>query len=306
MLVALDTHRSFGRAARALGISQPALTRSLQTLEREIGARLFERGKSDCEPTMFGKVLLVRGRRMLSEMAEARREIVLLQGAEQGEFRIGAGSFVTQLWLGAAVGLLSVARPRLKVSTSEWPWHELEDALMASKVDVAVGEASELGDNPEIVIGRLPRRPGVFICRAGHPLTRRGRVGLDDISGFALAGPRLPRRIAAHLPPKATLGALAADGLSFQPSIVCETLAGIADVVENSDTLGIVPRALLGRLRQRSAVATLPFEPLWLRTEQGLMWRRDRMTHPALKAFRDAARRSEAVVMGRAASGARG
>ena len=83
------------------------------------------------------------------------------------------------------------------------------------------------------------------------------------------------------------------------------TSASQADVVENSDALGVVPRALLGRLRQRSSVATLPFEPSWLRTEQGLMWRRDRMAHPALKPFRDAARRSEAAVMGKTASGAR-
>src|SRR5262245_56767814 len=102
MIVAIDTHRNFNRAARALGISQPSLTRALQTLERELGVRLFERDKAECRPTEFGRIMLERGRRMLSEMAEARREIALLQGLETGEFRIGAASFVTQLWLGAA------------------------------------------------------------------------------------------------------------------------------------------------------------------------------------------------------------
>src|SRR5262245_8321023 len=94
MMVAIDTHRSFNRAARALGISQPSLTRALQVLESEVGVRLFERGKTDCEPTEFGRIMLNRGRRILSEMAEARREIALLQGLETGEFRIGAASYV--------------------------------------------------------------------------------------------------------------------------------------------------------------------------------------------------------------------
>jgi DNA-binding transcriptional LysR family regulator len=298
MLVALDTHRSFNRAARVLGISQPSLTRALQTLEKELGVRLFERGTADCAPTEFGKIMLIRGRRMLSEVAEARREIALLQGLEIGEFRIGAGSYATQLWLGAAIGQLNSAHPRLRVRSAEWLWYQLADALMAAEIDVAVGEASELAGNPEIVVSRLPRRAGVAFCRAGHPLSRRTSIGIADLTTFPLAGPRLPRRIAAHLPAESALGRLAADGLSFQPAILCETIVGIADLVENSDALGIAPRASLARLRQRPSLVVLPFEPSWLCTEQALMWRRDRMVHPALRAFREAARRCEAAVMG--------
>jgi len=301
MLVALDTHRSFNRAARSLGISQPALTRALQTLENEVGARLFERGKTDCTPTEFGAIMLARGRRILSEMAEARREIALLQGLEIGEFRIGAAAFVTQLWLGAAIGQLSAAHPRLKIRSAEHLWYHLADALMAAEIDVAVGEASELSGNPEIVVSRLPRRLGAVICRAGHPLAGKGTVEIADMAAFPLAGPRLPRRLAAHLPAQSALGGMTTDGLSFQPSILCETLVGIADLVENSAALGLVPRVSLGQLRQRSGVVALSFEAPWLCTEQALMWRRDRLAHPALKAFREAARRCEAGVMGKPA-----
>jgi DNA-binding transcriptional LysR family regulator len=301
MLVALDTHRSFNRAARSLGISQPALTRALQTLENEVGARLFERGKTDCAPTEFGMIMLARSRRILAEMAEARREIALLQGLEIGEFRIGAASFVTQLWLGAAIGQLSAAHPRLKIRSAEHLWYQLADALMAAEIDVAVGEASELAGNPEIVVSRLPRRLGAVICRTGHPLAGKGRVEIADLAAFPLAGPRLPRRLAAHLPAQSALGSVAANGLSFQPSILCETIVGIADLVENSDAVGVVPRVFLGRVRHRSGVVALPFEAPWLCTEQALMWRRDRLAHPALKAFREAARRCEAAVMGKPA-----
>jgi DNA-binding transcriptional LysR family regulator len=305
MIVAIDTHRSFNRAARALGISQPSLTRALQVLEGEVGVRLFERGKADCAPTEFGRIMLHRSRRILSEMAEARREIALLQGLETGEFRIGAAAYVTQLWLGAAIGQLSAAHPRLRVRSTERLWYQLADALMASEIDVAVGEASELAGHPEIVVGRLPRRPGAVICRAGHPLTELAVLGIGDIAAFPLAGPLIPRRIAVHLPPASALGSLAPNGLSFQPSILCESLVGIGDLVETSDALGIVPRAATLKLQKRKGLAVLPFEAPWLCTEQALMWRRDRMPHPALKTFRDAARRSEAAAMnGKPANGA--
>lgn len=297
MIVAIDTHRSFHRAARALGISQPSLTRALQVLESELGVRLFERGKADCEPTEFGRVMLNRSRRILTEMAEAKREIALLQGLEVGEFRIGAGSYVTQLWLGLAIGQLSAAHPRLKVHSSERPWYRLADALTASEIDVAVGEASELSENPDVVVSRLPRRPGGFLCRAGHPLLEKPRPTIDDIAAFPLAAPVLPRRIAGHFPANSALGSLVNGGLSFQPAILCESLVGIGDLVEFSDALGIVPFAAVERMQKRPGIAVVSFEAPWLYTEQALMWRRDRMPHPALKAFRDAARLCESAAM---------
>jgi DNA-binding transcriptional LysR family regulator len=297
MIVAIDTHRSFHRAARDLGISQPSLTRALQVLESELGVRLFERGKSDCEPTEYGRVMLGRSRRILIEIAEAKREIALLQGLEVGEFRIGAGSYATQLWLGVAMGQLSAAHPRLKVRSTERPWYQLADALMAFEVDVAVGEASELDQTPEIVVSRLPRRPGVFLCRAGHSLLDIARLKIEDIAKFPLAGPILPRRIAAHFPARSDLGSLIKNGLSFQPAILCESLIGIGDIVESSDALGMLPVAAVSRMQKRPGIAVLSFEAPWLCTEQAVMWRRDRMPHPALKTFRDAARRCEAATV---------
>lgn len=298
MIVAIDQHRNFGRAARALGISQPSLTRALQVLEAELGVRLFERDKTECQPTEFGRIMLMRGRRILSELEEAKREIALLQGLETGEFRIGAAAYVTQLWLGAAIGQLLAVHPKLKVRSSERLWYQLADALMASEIDIAVGEASEIGGHPDIVVGRLPRRPGVIICRAGHPLARRNDLEIGHLADYPLAGPLLPRRIAVHLPAASALGSLAANGLAFQPAIFCESLVGIGDLVETSDALGMVPRAAFAKAEKRRGLAVLPIEVPWLVTEQALMWRRDRMAHPALKTFRDAARRTEAAAMG--------
>lgn len=295
MIVAIDAHRSFHRAARELGISQPSLTRALQVLEGELGVRLFERGKSDCEPTEYGRVMLGRSRRILTEMAEAKREIALLQDLEVGELRIGAASYVTQLWLGVAMGQLSAAHPRLKVHSTERPWYQLADALMAAEIDIAVGEASELDETPEIVVSRLPRRPGVFLCRAGHPLLDIALPSIDDIARFALAAPILPRRIAAHFPAMSALGSRAVGGLSFQPAILCESLIGIGDIVESSDALGMLPIAAVVRMQERRGISVLPFQAPWMCTEQALMWRRDRMPHPALKTFRDVARRCEAA-----------
>jgi DNA-binding transcriptional LysR family regulator len=78
IIQALATHRHFGRAARALGISQPSLTRSLKELESRLGVALFDR--NGVEPTVFGEMALRYGQPVLANAAELMREIDLARG----------------------------------------------------------------------------------------------------------------------------------------------------------------------------------------------------------------------------------
>ncbi|MCW5737148.1 MAG: LysR family transcriptional regulator [Enhydrobacter sp.] len=298
MAIAIDTHRSFHRAARALGISQPSLTRALQVLEEEMGARLFERGKNECEPTTFGQIVLTHARRIVSEIAETRREIALLQQLDIGSFSIGTGSAGVQHWVASAIGELCATYPNLKVLTSEHLWHQLPDMLMASEIDVAVGEATGLEGNPDIVVARLPRRPGAVVCRAGHPLTRLAKVGIEDLERYRLVGPHLARRFGLSFSPGSALGEMSEDSKYFVPAIVCASWPAIREIVARSDAIAFRARAVLTLPENRGSLSVLSFEAPWFMTELAIMWRRDRMQHPALKAFRDIARRNEALLMG--------
>jgi DNA-binding transcriptional LysR family regulator len=295
MAIAIDTHRSFHRAARALGVSQPSLTRALQVLEEEMGARLFERGKSDCKPTTFGEIVLTHARRIMSEVAETKREIALLQQLQIGEFSVGTESSGIQHWIASAIGELCAAHPQLKLLTSEHPCHQLQDVLMASEIDVAVGEAIGLDGNPDIVVSRLPRRPGGVVCRGDHPLTRLGHVGIEDLQRYRLVGPLMPRRLGMHFSPASTFGTMSGDSRYFVPAVVCPDWNAIREVVGRSDAVAFRARAQLQRPENLGDLVILPFEPSWLVTEFAIMWRRDRMQHPALKAFRNAVRCSEAL-----------
>ena len=83
-LLALDRHRNFARAAEELGLTQPALTRSLQMLERIIGARLFDRDRSHVEPTAVGARLIAHARPLLDQAHEVEQDIRQLLGVEVG------------------------------------------------------------------------------------------------------------------------------------------------------------------------------------------------------------------------------
>jgi len=79
---ALKTHGNFRRAAAALNMSQPALSRSIKKLEKSLGVKLFDRQPGGIMPTAYGEVLLNRAETILNETEAMQRDITILQGFE--------------------------------------------------------------------------------------------------------------------------------------------------------------------------------------------------------------------------------
>jgi DNA-binding transcriptional LysR family regulator len=136
------------------------------------------------------------------------------------------------------------------------------------------------------------------VCRAGHPLTRLAKVGIEDLERYRLVGPHLARRFGLSFSPRSALGEMSEDSKYFVPAIVCASWPAIREIVARSDAIAFRARAVLTLPENRGSLSVLSFEAPWFMTELAIMWRRDRMQHPALKAFRDIARRNEALLMG--------
>ncbi|QOT73384.1 LysR family transcriptional regulator [Sphingobium fuliginis] len=77
-IVALSQERHFGPAADRLGVTQSALTRSIQAAEAEIGLRLFDRGRDGVYPTRAGEALLADAVPLLRQMENLERNMALL------------------------------------------------------------------------------------------------------------------------------------------------------------------------------------------------------------------------------------
>jgi DNA-binding transcriptional LysR family regulator len=88
----LTRHRNFARAAEALHLTQPALSRSIAGLEAALGEKLFDRTRQGVAPTSFGQMLLARAQALVDDAAELERDFTLLRGLQIGELRVGAGA----------------------------------------------------------------------------------------------------------------------------------------------------------------------------------------------------------------------
>src|ERR1700693_4979023 len=88
--LAVAEHRNFVRAAHAIHMSQPSLSRNIQEIERRVGTKLFERGAGDVVPTDAGNIFLKQAREVVAQSADLDREMDLLKGLEKGELNIGS------------------------------------------------------------------------------------------------------------------------------------------------------------------------------------------------------------------------
>src|SRR3954466_14453818 len=108
-LVTVAKFASFGRAAESLNLTQPALSKSIRSLEKSLGVRLFERSAFGVRPTIYGEKLVEYAKMMLSLTSEAEAEIGAMQGARRGTLHVGAVTSVIRDLLPKALGRFLLA-----------------------------------------------------------------------------------------------------------------------------------------------------------------------------------------------------
>lgn len=284
--LAVAAHGSFARAARALSISQPALSRQIAGLEAELGIALFDRHRTGTVPTVFGRLVLDRATTLLGDLSELEREVGLLRGLEAGSLHVGAGIYPAFLSVGIATGRLKARHPGLRIQIMTGDWRSIVHGLRARELDLAVLEVSLIAGDRRLVVEPLPPHVGTFFCRAGHPLAAMHAPTIKQVFSYPLAAPRLPAR--AVVPLRSLLegqGEFDSDAEEYVPPIKVDTIRLAVNVVLSSDAISVAPlSAIRAELAEGTLVALPPSLP-WLRTNYGLIHPADRSLSPAAEAF---------------------
>ncbi|MGW8945701.1 MULTISPECIES: LysR family transcriptional regulator [Streptomyces] len=186
-LCAIADTGSVRRAARELGVSQPALTTQLRRIEQSLGAELFHRGRDGCRPTLLGRTVLSRARTVVDSMAvlveEARAEAAAL-GRPGPRLRVGStASRIVGDWLRRLRGRMPETDITLQVDVSATV---LLRSLRAGRLDLAFVhevEGSPLRVPDGLVQHTLLEREPQFISLApDHPAAARPVVDLADLA----------------------------------------------------------------------------------------------------------------------------
>lgn len=283
--VTLAKHRNFARAAAALDMSQPALSRSISGLEAELGVQLFTRGARGAEPTPFGERFLLRAALLLREAGELEREVRLIQGAETGSLRVGAGPYPAELCVAPALGRLSVRHPRLQIDFGIGNWRSLVDGLLQSRLDIAIVELSIAENEARLHTESLPSHRAVFFCRAGHPLCKERAPGIERVFSFPFVCTSLPPRVARTFYQLARSGAIDAETGDYVPPLKVDNVALAKSIAMSSEAIGMAPRVLIEPEIAAARLVVLGVDAPWLHTNYGFAWLRGRSLTPAAHEF---------------------
>lgn len=154
-------HGTFTAAARQAHVTQPALTASIQRLEAQLEARLFDRGREGATLTAAGEALLPRARAALAAVEEGKRAVAEVMGLTVGRVRIGAGATVCTYYLPRLLARFRSRHGGVRIHVREANQDDLLDALEAGDLDLAIlariAGADLLGGSRSGLRGQLTR-----------------------------------------------------------------------------------------------------------------------------------------------------
>lgn len=170
-------HRSFSRAAEALFLTQPSVTARIQSLERELGERLFERTGRSVMLTDAGRAFISHAQRALTAVQEGTDAIEAVRHGEVGSIRIGASSSIATYVLPAILKHFRESRPRVHVHLSTGTTEDIVERLLAGEIHVAV---TRLTQHPEVESLHLYNDDLALVVAPGHPFIKKGRVTVAE------------------------------------------------------------------------------------------------------------------------------
>ena len=243
-LTALAEQGSFSRAAECLHLTQSALSRSLQTLEDELGARLIDRAGKRSTLTPLGEAVLARARRITLEAAEIQRSAELLRQGEAGNIRVGLGSGPGALLMTPLLTHVAAHYPQVRVAIARSSTELQVAQLRQRELDALVVDARRISYASDLVIEPLTELRGGFVSRAGHPLAQLASVSFAQLMAYPVAttplSDEVARMLVAHYGPGADPARMAA--------LVCEDVGSLLDAVAETDAvfLGVIAAARSG------------------------------------------------------------
>jgi len=178
--IAVVDHGSFSEAARATGLSQPAVTMQIQGLESDLGATLLERRYRKVELTEAGRALLPFARRVMAELDEARTEIERLSDSVGGHLELAVSTTPGQYILPRLLGSFLRAYPEVSVSLRVYDSADVVARVEAGEAQLGMTGARIPGARVEYE--EMGTDQLLMICPPDDPMAGRASVPLAEVA----------------------------------------------------------------------------------------------------------------------------
>lgn len=294
--LALAAHGSFARAAAALHMSQPALSRSIQLLEQQIGSALFLRSATGVVPTDIGRLLVQRSRQVVQLAEDLDQEVLSNRTLQSGQLSVGAGPYPLESIVTPALERFIAAHPGVSARIQVRDWDEMVPRLRARELDFFVAEISTLAYEPDLQVEPMAEHPLYFVGRHAHPLMGRDKVGAAETFDYPFIAPaRIPPRL---LEPMLQARRKVAGRRPLRhafPALECNAVAAVKRIVESSDAVTALTLSCLAAELKQRRLALLGTQA-WLSVRYGLVSLKGHPMSSAALRFRELVVQAEAGV----------
>lgn len=292
--LAVMEHGNVLRASAAIHLSQPALSKSIQNLESELGVPLLTRGPRGVTPTIYGEVLLRHARLLHNQGEQAVAEIRALQAGSAGHLRLGVANFAIT-FLPRVLAQLLASTPGLSFEIVDGTYEDLTALIRQGALDAAVSGFPPLHQADDLVHQKLVAEEFLVVCRKTHPV-----LTLDGVTPRDLA--RYPWILADH--PRAVIELVelvfrGAGATPPRPRIGSGSMTFLKAVLLEGDFLTVLPRGLVAEELEAGTLVTLPFAGRSTPTIEGIIYRAEAVHPPALYVLIDAIKAEHAAIQGR-------
>jgi DNA-binding transcriptional LysR family regulator len=261
-------HRSVGKAAEHLHVTQPALSKSIRRLEDMLAIKLFERGPQGMTPTSMGVALAERARFISLEVQNLIQELDDLRGLHRGSVAVGCGPSVAGEILALATRRTISRYPELHVTVVEGMQETLLPGLRRGQIDFMIGTGATHDDLEREL---LFEDEVAVTARIDHPLTKARKSSLAALAEYDWVLANETDSLRQHLVDVFRK----ADQRPPEPKAISGSAQFIKSLLINSDFLAYLPRILV-RAEERAGVLKALSIPKLTWTRDVYVWRRAR------------------------------
>jgi DNA-binding transcriptional LysR family regulator len=271
---------SLGDAAKRLNISQPALSKSIQSLEQTIGGPLFVRSARGMIPTAVARAIELRVRIISAEVDRVQIEIREIREAGRGQIAIGAGPSFAQAVLPRAIGRLLQSSPNVEVVVIDGFIDSLIPAVRSGEIEFALltltSQIHEANIDTEVLV---PRDRTVVVAGPQNPMASRRSVSIKDIWPGPWVLAREPDQLRRRLTDLFARADLPAPRAAVEFSSISFALGALRE----SNLVSFLPEILVRPDINKGALRAVQIPQLTWERSLGAVFRRGSSLTPAAK-----------------------
>ncbi len=276
---AVVAHRSFTRAAVALHLTQPAVTRQIAALEKELRAPLFDRLGRTVQMTTAGETLHRYAESIVRLAREARHAVADIEAGAAGRVAVGASSTLATYVLPPLLRRFREAYPRVEITVHTGVSAQVLEMVRVNEADIGL----VTGDVPDraLTATALADYETVVVVPPSHPLAARSSISASELAGSPLIMMEAGTNLRTYVD-----GLLSAAGVEEQVTMELDNVEAIKRMIEAELGLSMLPEVSVSAEVASGRLVALKLTGVpHARRRIRLVHRRDKYLPTALQAF---------------------